>query len=592
MLTDHEIAHWGAWKEWESYASQLRMADPARFNNEYAVWCKKNDEIEKNNPTSYNEFMERFPGASIRPNHQEDKHQQAEREKYVAVITKAEDQFKYTLRKICNSYGFFTKEDLYIPFIRAAKLIKTMWMISSETSIDESLPEFVSGDNGLLYNLDRVSFSKVKDHPCKAAVFRLIKNEDIFFNDTFIAIYRASKTLNDAGKMIDLCNVHDQYRRQFQDFKNELPEMSDADYIGTILTTIESEYQTLVTPWHVEQCIMEHLHWYVTAKTSFYDDLKSTLLRQGVSKEWIDQRYQAKIQELKACIPVKLESFSDQVESAIFSLETKSDALSTDLTDLDYMLKLRRGCLYYIGGRPGMGKTALSLHLLQLSQLRENKKKTLFFSLEMSKEQLIHRLVCSVGEINASAIKDKRLSEFDHDLRLAYQKASNEIKSLNIHLVDTGIETIASVQTICEQVKDKDGEVGLIIIDYLQLLKGTSKNRNQMREQEVSEISRALKLLAKACDCPVICLTQLNRQVEGRLDKRPGLSDLRESGSLEQDADAVLMLYRADYYDKDAPSDLEIIVSKNRHGSLGTAIVDFNRETQKISNINRNSYKW
>ena len=113
-----------------------------------------------------------------------------------------------------------------------------------------------------------------------------------------------------------------------------------------------------------------------------------------------------------------------------------------------------------------------------------------------------------------------------------------------------------------------------------------------MREQEVSEISRALKLLAKTCDCPVICLTQLNRQVEGRLDKRPGLSDLRESGSLEQDADAVLMLYRADYYDKDAPSDLEIIVSKNRHGSLGTATVDFNRETQKISNINRNSYKW
>jgi len=166
------------------------------------------------------------------------------------------------------------------------------------------------------------------------------------------------------------------------------------------------------------------------------DDLKSTLLRQGVSKEWIDQRYQAKIQELKACIPVKLESFSDQVESAIFSLETKSDALSTDLTDLDYMLKLRRGCLYYIGGRPGMGKTALSLHLLQLSQLRENKKKTLFFSLEMSKEQLIQRLISQFGAIDLQDVMNpKRMDRLRYEF---YVDAVNRVSTLPILIDDAG----------------------------------------------------------------------------------------------------------------------------------------------------------
>ena len=128
----------------------------------------------------------------------------------------------------------------------------------------------------------------------------------------------------------------------------------------------------------------------------------------------------------------------------------------------------------------------------------------------------------------------------------------------------------------------------MIVIDYLQLMKGSGQNKNQIREQEVSEISRSLKLLAKDCDCPVVCLTQVNREAEKRQDKRPGLSDLRESGSLEQDADAVLMLYRDDYYAKEFSIDagqLEIIVAKNRHGSLGTAKVKYDRNTQTISDF-------
>ena len=131
-------------------------------------------------------------------------------------------------------------------------------------------------------------------------------------------------------------------------------------------------------------------------------------------------------------------------------------------------------------------------------------------------------------------------------------------------------------------------DLGMIVIDYLQLLKGSGTNKNQMREQEVSEISRSLKLLAKECDCPIVCLTQVNREAEKRMDKRPGLSDLRESGSLEQDADAVLMLYREDYYNKELSQDsgmLEIIVAKNRHGSLGTAKTKYDRNTQTISDF-------
>jgi replicative DNA helicase len=594
-LSESEIAHWRGFNNWQVVSKQYEITDRNRWNNEYAEWRAKNDAISAKNPLSHTEFQRDYAHLLQSKNGTvpltENKPAQPD------PMLKASQRFDYNMQKLCSVYGYFSEADLRIPFIRAARLIKTTWLQYGQVTENKDEPLFIRSNpndpnSELVYNTYRAKLSGLRDHPAKDCIFRMITNEDIFFNDTLIAIFRVAKSLRAQNKMVDLCSVHDEYRMQFNTLKESLPQLTDVEWIADVLTTIEYNYDTLSSEIFVEETVNQHIKWYIAARTSYLDDLKAQLLRQGISLAWLDEHYQKHMQVLKAMIPMKIESFSNQIDDALSMMENRVDGISTDLKDLDHMMKLRNGCLYYIGGRPGMGKTALSLHFLLLSQLRDQRKKVLFFSLEMSKEQLINRLICSVGGINANMLKDKRLSDLDQDTFEQYHLAAKAIKALDITLIDQGVDTITSLQSTCEQVKDRDKNLGLIVVDYLQLLKGSGQNKNQIREQEVSEISRALKLLAKKCDCPVICLTQLNRQVEGRHEKRPSLSDLRESGSLEQDADAVLMLFRADYYDKDASPNLEIIVAKNRHGSLGTATVEFDRETQRISDLPFSQTKW
>ena len=594
-LSEAEIAHWIGWSNWQVVSKQYEITDRKRWNEEYDQWRAKNDAIHARNPSSYVEF------------HKDHSHLLQSKNGIVPLtenrpaqadpMLKASQRFDYNMQNLCSTYGYFSEADLRIPFIRAARLIKTTWLQYGQVTEDKDQPLFIRSnpkdpESDLIYNQHRHKILNERDHPAKDCIFRMVTNEDIFFNDTLIAIFRVAKSLRSQKKMIDLCSVYEEYRLQFDELKKDLPNLTDVNWIADVLTTIEYNYDTLSNEIFVEETINQHIKWYIAARTSYLDDLKAQLLRQGVSLAWLDEHYQKHMQVLKAMTPMKIESFSSQIDEAVSMMEHRVDGISTDLKDLDFMMKLKNGCLYYIGGRPGMGKTALSLHFLLLSQLLDQRKKVLFFSLEMSKDQLINRLICSVGGINANLLKDKRLSDLDQETFEQYHKAAQAIKALDITLIDQGVDTITSLQSTCEQVKDRDKNLGLIVVDYLQLLKGSGQNKNQIREQEVSEISRALKLLAKRCDCPVICLTQLNRQVEGRHEKRPSLSDLRESGSLEQDADAVLMLYRADYYDKDASPNLEIIVAKNRHGSLGTATVEFDRETQRISNLPFSKTKW
>ena len=594
-LSESEIAHWRGFNNWQVVSKQYEITDRNRWNDEYAEWRAKNDAISSKNPLSHTEFQRDYAHLLQSKNGTvpltENKPAQAD------PMLKASQRFDYNMQKLCSVYGYFSEADLRIPFIRAARFIKTTWLQYGQVTENKDEPLFIRSNpndpnSELVYNTYRAKLSGLRDHPAKDCIFRMITNEDIFFNDTLIAIFKVAKSLRAQNKIVDLCSVHDEYRMQFDALKKDLPQLTDVGWIADVLTTIEYNYDTLSSEIFVEETVNQHIKWYIAARTSYLDDLKAQLLRQGISLAWLDEHYQKHMQVLKAMTPMKIESFSSQIDEALSMMENRSDGISTDLKDLDYMMKLRNGCLYYIGGRPGMGKTALSLHFLLLSQLRDQRKKVLFFSLEMSKEQLINRLICSVGGINANMLKDKRLSDLDQDTFEQYHKAAKAIKALDITLIDQGVDTITSLQSTCEQVKDRDKNLGLIVVDYLQLLKGSGQNKNQIREQEVSEISRALKLLAKKCDCPVICLTQLNRQVEGRHEKRPSLSDLRESGSLEQDADAVLMLFRADYYDKDASPNLEIIVAKNRHGSLGTATVEFDRETQRISDLPFSQTKW
>ena len=241
--------------------------------------------------------------------------------------------------------------------------------------------------------------------------------------------------------------------------------------------------------------------------------------------------------------------------------------LSTGLRDLDRAISgLNNSDLTLLAARPGMGKTSMALNIL-LDAGKKSGKKVAFFSLEMSREQLALRLISSECFVDNKKLVTGKLSDEDWESVAA---AADSLNRSAILIDDDSNITVADILAKCRRVED----LGLIVIDYLQLMQsagGKSNTRGENRQQIVSDISRSLKIMAKDLNVPVLCLSQLSRANESRQDKRPMLSDLRESGAIEQDADIVLFLYREGYYNADAenPNLAECIIAKNRHGETG-----------------------
>ena len=240
--------------------------------------------------------------------------------------------------------------------------------------------------------------------------------------------------------------------------------------------------------------------------------------------------------------------------------------LSTGLRDLDSKINgLNKGNLLLVAARPAMGKTSFALNI-GLNVAKKYKKTVAFFSLEMSREELAMRLLSSESFVDSQKMATGKLTEEEW---VKIGMASSALSQTDIRVDDNGGITVAEMNAKCRRLDN----LGLVIIDYLQLMQGSGYGRgNDNRVQVVSDISRSLKIMAKELNVPVICLSQLNRAAEGRSDKRPMLSDLRESGSIEQDADSVMMLYRDDYYNPNSEEKnvAECIVAKNRHGEIGT----------------------
>ena len=239
--------------------------------------------------------------------------------------------------------------------------------------------------------------------------------------------------------------------------------------------------------------------------------------------------------------------------------------LSTGLRDVDSKINgLNKGNLILIAARPAMGKTSFALNIC-MNVAKKYKKTVAFFSLEMSREELAMRLLSSESFVDSQKLATGKLTEEEWN-KLCM--ASAALSQTDIRVDDNGGITVAEMNAKCRRLDN----LGLVVIDYLQLMQGSGNGRaGDNRVTVVSDISRALKVMAKELNVPVICLSQLNRAAEGRSDKRPMLSDLRESGSIEQDADSVMMLYREDYYNPDTEEKniAECIVAKNRHGEIG-----------------------
>jgi len=288
---------------------------------------------------------------------------------------------------------------------------------------------------------------------------------------------------------------------------------------------------------------------------------------------------------------------TSQLFSNVF-LELKEKALNPELPglasgfyDLDSLTQgFQKSDLIILAGRPSMGKTAFVLNIAE-NIIKKYKVPVLFFSLEMSKEQLIYRLLSNETGISQTRLKIGNLYKEDwHELKESIQNYSR----LPFFIDDQPNLTTQDIRSKIKQILFEQNNIGLIIIDYLQLLVN-SKLKSENRVQELSQITRALKNLAKEFQIPVIALSQLSRNVENRINKRPVLSDLRESGSIEQDADLVLMLYRENYYNpmvekSEKITNAELIVAKHRNGPLGTISLSFQNDPTKFLNSFSNSY--
>jgi replicative DNA helicase len=257
----------------------------------------------------------------------------------------------------------------------------------------------------------------------------------------------------------------------------------------------------------------------------------------------------------------------------------------TGFYDLDHMTAgLQKGDLIVLAARPSMGKTALALNIAEHVAVGEGLP-VLVFSMEMGASQLALRMVGSLGRIDQSGLRTGKLKDADWE-KLA--EAVDKLKAAQVYIDETPALTSAELRARARRMaRQFGGTLGLIVVDYLQLMSGSGSGSDENRATEIGEISRGLKALAKELQCPVIALSQLNRSVETRNDKRPLMSDLRESGAIEQDADVIMFIYRDDYYNKERkePGVAEIVIGKQRNGPVGTVKLTFLKPLTKFENM-------
>lgn len=405
-----------------------------------------------------------------------------------------------------------------------------------------------------------------------------------FYRAEHQIIFSRMLELAEEGQPIDLVTL----ASRLQDQK-ELEDTGGVSYLSNLARSvpttanIESYVKSVLTKFMLREYIRSSMAG-IQAAMAGEDIQRLVTSAQQVATTLADQA--APKQDFKR--------INDVLVEVIETTEVKSEAyktgnvtgLQTGYTDLDLITAgLQRSDLIIVAARPSVGKTAFALNVAQNVALLSTEPVAIF-SLEMSAAQLVTRMVSAEGNLEASKLRMGDMAEDDWSKMSA---AAGVLGGTNIVIDDSAGITVHDIQSKCRRLKKQEG-LGLIVIDYLQLIVGRSKGRGpENRQQEVSEISRTLKQLAKELDVPIIALSQLSRGVEQRQDKRPMMSDLRESGSIEQDADIVAFLYRDDYYDKESEKKniIEIIIAKQRNGPVGTIELVFLKQFNKFVNYDR-----
>ncbi|MBH9784518.1 replicative DNA helicase [Clostridioides difficile] len=404
-------------------------------------------------------------------------------------------------------------------------------------------------------------------------VTETIKPDD-FYKEAHKIIYECMITLSNKGEPIDLITLTEELRKQGH--LNDIGGISYITSLSTIVPTTSNVkyYADIVKEKSVLRKLIKASNEIINLGYSGATKIEDVL--EQAEKSIFDISQEKTSDDFKSINLVLMDAY-DMIEK-LYTNKSDVTGITTGFKDLNKKINgLQRTDLILIAARPAMGKTAFSLNLVQNAALKGDASVAVF-SLEMSKEQLVQRMLSSQSSVELKKIKTGTLNDNDWPRIIDAMAVLSDAK---IHIDDTPGIKISELRSKCRKLKIEKG-LDLVLIDYLQLME--SEGNNESRQQEISKISRSLKILAKELNCPVVALSQLSRAPEQRADHRPMLSDLRESGAIEQDADIVMFLYRDEYYHADSESKNigEVIIAKNRHGETGSVELVWLGEVQRF----------
>ncbi|MGL4523162.1 MAG: replicative DNA helicase [Bacilli bacterium] len=436
---------------------------------------------------------------------------------------------------------------------------------------DRTLPHNIEAEQAILGAI-------FLDPQVLITVSEIVMPED-FYRPSHNKIYSTMLKLNEKGEPVDIVTVISLLKDQ-----GILDDVGGITYINEIADSVPTaanaaHYSQIVEEKSVLRRLIRTATTIASEGYETEDNIEGLL--DDSERRILEVSQQKKS---KAFIPIK--DVLIDTYAKIEQMHNRKEDLTgipTGFTALDEMTSgFQPNDLIIVAARPSVGKTAFALNIAQ-NVATKTDEVVVIFSLEMGADQLVMRMLCAEGNINAQNLRTGKLTDEEwRKLTMAVGSLSNA----NIYIDDTPGIRIGEIRSKCRRLKQEKG-LGMILIDYLQLIQGNGNSREN-RQQEVSEISRTLKAIARELKVPVIALSQLSRGVEQRQDKRPMMSDIRESGSIEQDADIVSFLYREDYYDKETENNIiEIIIAKQRNGPVGTVELAFVKEFNKFVNVSK-----
>ena len=422
--------------------------------------------------------------------------------------------------------------------------------------------------------------SMLMDKEAIIAASEIVTARD-FYQQQYGIMFETMVELFNEGKPVDLVTLQDRLKE-----KDVPPEVSSLDFVRDIITTGPTSanvksYANIVR----EKAVLRRLIKVneEIANTCYAGKEPLEQILASTEKSVFDLLQSRSSGEF---VPIRQVALNvlEKIEAASKTQGTVT-GIPTGFIDLDYKTSgMQPSDFVLIAARPSMGKTAFVLNLVDHVAVRKGLP-CMIFSLEMSKEQLVNRMLAMESNVDSQKLRTGNLTDSDWD---AIVEGIGVIGNSKLVIDDTPGISITELRSKCRKMKLEQG-LSMIIIDYLQLMSGSGGKSSESRQQEISEISRSLKALAREMNAPVVALSQLSRACETRTDHRPMLSDLRESGAIEQDADVVMFLYRDDYYNKDTdmPNIAEVIIAKQRNGPIGTVNLLWQPEFTKFVNLEK-----